>query len=138
MGLVQALALAIFPWIGMLIAAHVAINATSLSLAGFQIFLLLGGGIVFMTMSLLISSLVEGEYTAPIVSFGATVMLVYELSGKRLSPYSPWTFMMGVGYFHHQTPLVFQPVPWIYAGAFLAIGALVTLVSIKVIEQRDF
>jgi hypothetical protein len=138
MGLVQALALAVFPWIGMLVAAHVAINANSLSLAGFQIFLLLGGGIVFMATSLLVSSLVEGEYTAPIVSFGGTIMLVYALSGKRLSPYSPWTFMMGMRYFHHQTPLVVQPIPWIYAGAFLAIAALVTLVSIKVIQQRDF
>jgi ABC-2 type transport system permease protein len=138
MGIVEALALAVIPWAGMLVAAHVAIKVTSLSLAGFQIFLLLGGGIVFMMTSLLVSSLVEGEYTAPIVSFGATIMLVYALSSKRLSPYSPWTFMMGIGYFHRQTPLAIPPIPWIYAGAFLAIAALIAIVSIKVIQRCDF
>jgi hypothetical protein len=137
-GLMQAVALAIFPWIGMLVAAHVPINVSSLSLAGFQIFLLLGGGIVFMATSLLISSLVEGEYTAPVVSFGGIVLVVYALSGKRLSPYSPWTFMTGIGYLPHRTPLVVEPIPWIHAGAFLVVAALMTLVSINVIRRHDF
>jgi hypothetical protein len=138
MGILQAIALAIVPWIGMLFAAHVASQADAISRASFEVFLLLGGGIVFLATSLLVSSVVEGEYTAPIVSFGGIIMLVYALSSKRLIPYSPWAFMMGLAYFHRQTPFVIGPIPWFHAGAFVAIAALLTMVSIKVIQRRDF
>jgi ABC-2 type transport system permease protein len=138
MGLMQAIALAILPWIGMLLAAHVAVHTSTLSLAGIHIVLLLGGGVVFLAASLLVSSIVEGEYTAPIVGFGGIIMLVYALSGKRLVPYSPWAFMMGLGYFHRQTPLAVGPIPWLHAAVFVAIAALLAMISIKVIEERDF
>jgi ABC-2 type transport system permease protein len=138
MGILQAIALAIVPWIGMLFAAHVASQADAISRASFEIFLLLGGGIVFLATSLLISSVVEGEYTAPIVSFGGIIMLVYALSSKRLIPYSPWAFMMGLVYFHRQTPFVIGPIPWLRAGAFVSIAALLTILAIKVIQRRDF
>jgi ABC-2 type transport system permease protein len=138
MGILQAIALAIIPWIGMLFAAHVASQADAISRASFEVFLLLGGGIVFLATSLLVSSVVEGEYTAPIVSFGGIIILVYALSSKRLIPYSPWAFMMGLGYFHRQTPFVIGPIPWLRAGVFVAIASLLTLASIKVIQRRDF
>lgn len=138
MGLMQATALAILPWIGMLLAAHVPGEAKPISQASFHVFLLLGGGVVFLATSLLVSSLVEGEYTAPIVGFGGIIMLVYALSDRRLVPYSPWAFMMGLGYVHRQTPLVVSPIPWLHAAVFVAIAWLLVMISIKVIQERDF
>jgi hypothetical protein len=43
--------------------------------AAFHVVLLAGGGIVLYAIALLTSSLVEGEYTAPMVSFGILVLV---------------------------------------------------------------
>ena len=138
MALVQATLLAIVPWISMLLTLNIAGRAHAIPQAGFHIFLLLGGGVVFLAASLLISSLVEGEYTAPIVTFGVIIMLVYALSGKKLIPYSPWAFMMGFGYIDRERPFLVGPVPWFHAAAFAVIAALLTMIAIRVIQQRDF
>lgn len=138
MGLTQGIVVAILSWTGMLMAAHVAGKAIYLSQAGFHIFLLFSGGVVFLAFSFLISSLIEGEYTAPIVSFGVIIMLVHLFSSKSLVPYGPWAFMTGELYFHHRAPMLVGPLPWLRAGAFLGVAALLTLASTKVIDQRDF
>lgn len=137
MGLMEAILLAILPWIAMLIAAKVADKTHFISQASIHVFLLLGGGVLFLAASFLISSFVEGEYTAPIVSCGAIIMLAYVLSGDKLRPYSPWAFMLGSEYFHWRTAQL-APISWGFAGGFVAIAALMALVSIKVIQRRDF
>jgi ABC-2 type transport system permease protein len=138
MGLAQGIVLAVTSWAGMLFAAHVAGRMVYISQAGFHIFLLLGGGVVFVALAFLISSLVESAYTAPIVSFGVMIMLLYELSKRRLVPYSPWTFMLGFPYFRHQSPILERPLPLAPAGIFLGVAILLVLVSIKLIDERDF
>ena len=138
MGLMEAVALAILPWIAMLLSAKVAGKTQFIAQAGFHILLLLGGGILFLAASLLISSLVEGEYTAPIVSCGAIIMLAYALSGDKFRYYSPWAFMLGSDYFHWRAAAFVGPVPWFHAAAFTGIAALLTMIAIKVIQQRDF
>lgn len=45
-----------------------------------HIYLLLASGIVLLTFALLLSAIVEGEYTAPIVSVGAIILLAYAVS----------------------------------------------------------
>jgi ABC-2 type transport system permease protein len=137
-GLMEAAALAILPWIGMLLSAKVAGNTQFISQAGFHLLLLLGGGILFLACSLLISSFVEGEYTAPIVSCGAIIMLGYALSDDRFRPYSPWAFMLGSDYFHWRTAAFVGPVPWFHAAAFSVIAVLLAMIAIKLIQQRDF
>jgi ABC-type transport system involved in multi-copper enzyme maturation permease subunit len=37
--------------------------------------LLVGGGLFFFAVALLVSSLIEGEYTAPVVSFGIVLAI---------------------------------------------------------------
>jgi ABC-2 type transport system permease protein len=138
MGLMEAILLAILPWIAMLFAAKVADKTHFISQASIHVFLLLSGGVLFLAASFLISSFVEGEYTAPIVSFGVIIMLAYVLSGDKFRPYSPWTFMLGSEYFHWRTSQIVGPVPWLQAGIFTAIAALLTIISIKVVQRRDF
>jgi ABC-2 type transport system permease protein len=138
MGLMEAILLAILPWIAMLIAAKVAAQTYFIAQASVHIFLLLGGGVLFLAASFLISSFVEGEYTAPIVSCGAIIMLAYFMSNDKLLPYSPWAFMQGAEYFHWRTAQFVGPIPWIHAGVYVAIAALMTLASIKLIQLRDF
>ena len=138
MGLMEAILLAILPWIAMLFAAKVADKTHFISQASIHVFLLLSGGVLFLAAAYLISSFVEGEYTAPIVSCGAIIMLAYLLSDDKLRPYSPWAFMLGSEYFHWRTAEFVGPISWMHAGVFFAIAALMTLVSIKLIQRRDF
>jgi ABC-2 type transport system permease protein len=137
-GLLEAILLAVLPWMAMLFAARAAGKMYFISQACLHLFLLLGGGLLFLAVAFLISSFVEGEYTAPIVSCGAIIMLAYELSGNKYSAYSPWEFMLGTDYFHWRTAQFVGPIPWFHAAAFVAIAALLTMVSIKVIQRRDF
>ncbi len=137
-GLLEAILLAVLPWIAMLFAARVAGKFQFISQAGLHLFLLLGGGLLFLAVAFLISSLVQGEYTAPIVSCGAIILLAYELSDDRYGTYSPWAFMLGDKYFHWRTAQFVGPVPWFHAGAFVAIAALLVVLAIKVIQRRDF
>jgi hypothetical protein len=138
MGLAEAILLAILPWIAMLFYAKVAGETHFIAQASIHVFLLLGGGVLFLAASFLISSFVEGEYTAPIVSCGAIIMLAYLLDDDKLRPYSPWAFMLGSEYFHWRTAQFVGPISWIHAGVFVAIAALMTLISIKLIQWRDF
>ncbi|HEY1526048.1 MAG TPA: hypothetical protein VGH51_07405 [Candidatus Angelobacter sp.] len=138
MGLAEAILLAILPWIAMLFYARVASKMPFIEQASIHVFLLLGGGVLFLAASFLISSFVEGEYTAPIVSCGAIIMFAYLMSDDKLRPYSPWAFMLGSEYFHWRTAQFVGPISWIHAGVFAAIAAFVTLASIKLIQWRDF
>ena len=137
-GIIEAILLAVLPWIAMLFTAKVAGNMHFISQAGYHILLLLGGGIFFLAASFLISSLVEGEYTAPTVSFGAITMFAYVLSDAKLRPYSPWAFMLGSDYFRWRTSQFITPMPWIPAAAFVGIAVLLTMIAIHVVQRRDF
>jgi hypothetical protein len=41
---------------------------------GFYVLLLIGGGSAYLAMAVLVSSLVEGEYTAPAAAFGLVLL----------------------------------------------------------------
>jgi ABC-2 type transport system permease protein len=134
----EAIALAVVPWIGMLLAGKVAGNRDFLQRAGLHLLLLLAGGILFLALAYLVSSSVPGEYTAPVVSCGGSILLAYALSGDKLRPYSPWVFMTGTGYFHWRTGLFVRPIPWLQLGLFLVVAVVVAIISIKLIDERDF
>jgi len=138
MGLVQSVALAILPWIAMLFAGRAAGKPIFISQAGFHVFLLLTGGAVFIALALLISCVVEGEYTAPIVSLGVIVMLAYALSSRSLSRYSPSVYMMGFPYLDRHTSYLAGPLPWLRAGLYMLTAVLLTGIAIRVIQKRDF
>jgi ABC-2 type transport system permease protein len=87
---------------------------------------------------LLISSLVEGEYTAPIVSFGIVIAIVVSLDGERYQAYSPWAFMVGTEFWDRQTMQLVGPVPWMQAAVYLALAALLSFLSVKAIQRREF
>ena len=138
MGLIEGILLAVLPWLAMLLVAKVADQTHFIAQASIHVFLLLGGGVLFLAASFLISSFVEGEYTAPVVSCGAIIMLAYLMSDDKLSRYSPWAFMLGSEYFHWRTAQFVGPISWIHAISFVAIAALMTLISFKLIQRRDF
>jgi ABC-type transport system involved in multi-copper enzyme maturation permease subunit len=138
MGSVQAFVLAVVPWLAMLVVSGLPGNTYPVSQLSLHVLFLLTGGAVFLALALLISSLVEGQYTAPIVGIGISVQLINSLKGEKLNPYSPWTFMMGSEFFQARTGLFSGHLPLLHAAAFCAVAMLLMFISIKVIKRRDF
>src|ERR1700679_4196391 len=64
MGLAQAFLLTVVPWLVMLLICGSASKTYPFSQMGFHVFLLWSGGMVFVALAVLISSIVEGQYTA--------------------------------------------------------------------------
>jgi ABC-2 type transport system permease protein len=138
MGFVQAIALAVVPWIGMLAYGQVAGYHYSFWQLCFHVFLLLGGGMIFLAIAFLVSSVVEGQYTAPVVSIGVSAVLVYALRGERLAAYNPGRFMEGSDGFSWGTGLLTGHAPFLHAAAFGVVAALLFMISFKAIERYDF
>jgi len=137
-GVLQAMALVIFPWSAMFLIGGLTGKTHSTYQAFFHIVLLAGGGIVFFGVAFLISSLVEGEYTAPIVSFGILLVVGVVLGNGSLRGYSPWDFIAGADYFDRTTGLLIGPIPWMHIVVSILLGALFVAISAKAIQTRDF
>jgi ABC-2 type transport system permease protein len=138
MGALQSMALAIIPWSAMFVTASVTGKTHSFSQAWYHVVLLVAGGLVFFGMALLISSLVEGEYTAPVVSFGAVVGMSIVLGDGYLRTLSPYAFINGIEYYDRHTGLLTGPIPWGHIAANCAAAALLIGTSVKVMQRREF
>jgi ABC-2 type transport system permease protein len=138
MGLAQAVVLAIVPWTAMFTVGSIFGKTHSVSQAAFYLVLLLGGGLVFFAMAVLISSLISGEYTAPVISFGAVIVTAVALSSAALRRYNPWEFMTGLEYLNRHTNVLVLPVPWLQAAIYIFLAALLLALSVRVIQQREF
>jgi hypothetical protein len=137
-GLLQALVLVLVPWIAMFWIATTTGKTHSVSQALFHVVLLVGEGLVFFALALLVSSLVEGEYTAPVVSYGIVLTIMVTLNSGPLRGCSPWLFLIGADYFDRHTSLLIGPIPWLQAAAYLVLAAILVTISVRVIQKREF
>ena len=138
-GFIESIVLAAAPWIAMLILAGPGGEVRRyLTQAGVHIFLLVAGGSVLLTTALLLSVVIEGQYTAPIASLGIIILLAYTFGGKDFLAYSPISFMTGLRYFNRLTGMLTGAVPWLPALAFIGVGICLFTVSVKILERRDF
>jgi ABC-type transport system involved in multi-copper enzyme maturation permease subunit len=138
MGFLQAIALAVVPWIALFLYAAVAGYPYPFLQACFHILLLLSGGVLFLTIAFLISSLVEGQYTAPVVSIGVSAVLIYGLRGEKLARYNPGRMMAGNDGFSWRTGLLMGQAPFLHAAGFAIAAALLFAISVKAIQHYDF
>jgi len=139
-GVVESIVLGVVPWAAMLLVIYLGGKPFSLSQAGFYVLLLVGGGLVYFAMSILISALIEGEYTTPAVAYGA-VILVGAVCGsvKSLRPFFDlWRFITADKYYDRSTHLLSGPAPWFGISASLTVAVCMLLATIKVIQKRDF
>ena len=137
-GLLQSMALVLVPWGAMFLIAINTGKAHSIAQAWFHILLVAGGGLLFFAIALLVSTLVEGEYTAPVVSYAIVVGLAAAFADASLRVYSPLAFVMGSVYFDRRTALLMGPVPWMHLAASVLCAAILIGVSVKVIQRREF
>ena len=111
--------------------------------------LLVSGGLVFFAIAVLVVSLMEGEFTAPLVSFCVVVWIAFALHdppptvrdtlwNQTAQTHNPFYFMRGAAYFDGHTGLLAGPIPWVQAGIFVVLAALFIAASVKAIQLRDF
>lgn len=134
-GLVESAVLAVIPWIAMFVVAALTGQVRSFRQVGFYLVLLAGGGAVFAGVATLVSSLIEGTYTAPMVSLG--IVIACGNAPKSLDYLNPLDFMGGRNYIGPSSMLM-GPVPWVQFAANVCVAAFLILLSVKVIERRDF
>ena len=135
----QAMALVIVPWIAMFLIGTLNGKTHSVEQAFFHMVLLGGGGVAFLGTALLVSSLVEGEYTAPLVTFGVLIGISVALSStSSLHVYSPIEFIRGTEFLDRHTRLLTGPIPWLRIAAYVLAGGLLAALSTKAVQARDF
>jgi ABC-2 type transport system permease protein len=137
-GLTEAFMLAVVPWVAMFWVSSIFGKTRSFSQPGHYLVLLLGGGLIFFAVAVLVSSLISGEYTAPAVTFGAVIVTAVALSSSTLRRYSPWEFMTGARYRTEQTNLLSLPIPWLQAAIYLLIAGILLALSVRAIQRWEF
>ncbi len=138
-GVAEAIALAVAPWVSNILTSVFKGTPFSMSQGGCCILLLAGGGMVYLALAVLISSVIEGEYTSLGVALGV-VILAFDLSrrvdwlkGLNLIP-----LVTGNGYINKGTFLFSEALPWSRILASLSVAALMILASIGIIQRREF
>lgn len=137
-GFLQAMTLVVVPWIAMLLISSFTGFTHSMFQVGFHMVLLAGGGLLFLAMALLVSTFVEGEYTAPLVSFGGVILLVIGFGGESLRAYNPVRFLTGEQFLDRHTMLLVGPIPWMHIGVTILIAAFSVVMSVTAIRRREF
>jgi ABC-2 type transport system permease protein len=137
MGVIQAAALAVLPWCAVYLASSWAGLPIRVSQVSFYILLLLGGGLSYFAMALLVSSFVEGEYTAPAMAFGV-VLLTAIVFDAWLRPFSLWRLIAGDLCIDRKTYLLSPAFPWRGISASLAAALFMLLLALQRIRRRDF
>ena len=136
-GILEAIALGAVPWTTVFLVSSLARMPILISQVGFYLLLLLGGGLTYFAMAVFVSSLIEGEYTAPAVAFGV-VLLAAIVFDAWLRPYNLWRLVTGDYYIDRHTYLLSRHFPWRGTLASLSGAALILLASLRVIQKRDF
>jgi ABC-2 type transport system permease protein len=135
-GIFQAAALAILPWCAVFLASSSAGMPIRLSQVSSYILLLLGGGFSYFAMAILVSSFIEGEYTAPAISFGV-VLLTAIAFDAWLRPFSLWRLIAGdLSIDRHTFLLSSFPSRGVLAS--LAVALFMLLLALHRIRRRDF
>jgi len=136
-GILEAISLGVVPWVTIFLVSYAGGMPVLLRQVAFYAFLLVAGGLVYFAMAVLVSSLVEGEYTAPAVAFGL-VFLAAILFDAWLRRFNLWRLVTGDYYVDKKTFLLLGHFPWLGTLTSLSVAGLMLLASVKVIQEREF
>lgn len=137
MGILQAAALGTVPWVAVFAVSSSAGMPISIKQVGSYVLLLVGGGLVYFAMAVLVSSLVSGEYTAPALAF-AVVILAAMLFDSWLRRFNVWRLVNGDFSVDRNTYLLSAHLPWLGILGSLSVAGLMLLASLTVLQRREF
>lgn len=134
-GLLESAVLLAISWAAICITGVLTSPVRPVSLAIYYAMVTAAGGAVIAGISLLASSLIEGAYTAPTAVIG--LLLLSANAPKSWASVFPFRLMSGLANLDSSNMLT-GSWPWGDAAAFLAAGAALIWISVKVIERKDF
>lgn len=137
MGVLEASVLGVVPWLAVFLVAFFARKPISISQVASYVLLLVGGGLVYLALAILVSSLVSGEYTAPAVAFGI-VLLAAILFDAWLRQFNLWRLVTGDFSVNRSTYLLSEHLPWLGILSSLSVAVLMLLASAIVVQRREF
>jgi ABC-2 type transport system permease protein len=137
MGVLQAVALAVVPWITVCVVLWLAGKPFGIDQIGSYVLLLIGGGLVYFAMAVLVSSLIAGEYTAPALAIGLALLsaIVFDAWFRR---FNLWRLVTGDLSIDRSTFLLSRHLPLPGLVASLLVAVLLVLASISIVRRRDF
>jgi len=100
--------------------------------------LMIGGGLTFYSWGLLLSHLMQGEFTTPTLGIGFCLVLFILFKLPHLHAYSPFDLMSGKAYLDPSTFLLRGGLPWFPLSICLAIAAVTLFITVKIAESREF
>jgi hypothetical protein len=135
----QAITLAIVPWFSYFCISSFRRTPFSISQAAGCLLILLCGGAVYFAASILVSSIIESEYTAAAAAYGAVILAV-ALSENiaALKGMSPLDLVTGAEYIDKQTSLFSAGLLWTTLLSCLSVATLMVVLSIAITRWRDF
>lgn len=136
-GALEAIVLGVVPWLAILSISLLAGMPVVLTQVGLYVLLLVAGGLVYFAMAILVSSIIEGEYTAPAVAFGL-VLLSAIILDAWFRPFNLWRLVTGDFYIDRKTFLLAAHIPWFAILSSFSIASAMLLASVKVIQRREF
>jgi ABC-2 type transport system permease protein len=136
-GILEAITLGVVPWVVIFSVSYSAGMPVQLSQVAFYALLLVAGGMAYFALAILVSSIVEGEYTAPAVAIGL-IFLATIFFDAWLRRFNLWRLITGSFSIDRTTYLLAGHFPWLAVLASLCAGALMLLASVRIIQRRDF
>jgi ABC-2 type transport system permease protein len=137
-GLVETVALAVIPWSVMYVIANAAGKPVAFEQAAIHVTLMLSGGVFFFAVAVFCSSLLEGEYTVPLVALGVLAGVAVGLNDPPFRTYSPWYMLFGTNLLDRKTQLLTGPIPWPIIAGFATLAVVILLASVAIVERREF
>jgi ABC-2 type transport system permease protein len=138
-GLLEAVVLGVVPWLTIFLISSLNHTPIRISQAGLYILLLLGGGLIYFGVAVLVSSLVESGSAGAAAAF--VIMISIQIvfwSVDSLQPIAPWMVMDGERLLDRHTWLLSAPIPWLQVLVPLAVATLSLLAAVQAIQHRDF
>jgi ABC-2 type transport system permease protein len=137
-GLAETVTLAVVPWSAMFTIACTAGKPLPIEQAMIHVTLMLAGGLFFFATAVLCSSVLEGEYTAPLVAFGAIATAALALNDPPLREYSPWHMLFASNLLDRKRQLLSGPIPWPVIAGTAVVAGMMLIASVRMVEQREF
>jgi ABC-type transport system involved in multi-copper enzyme maturation permease subunit len=138
-GLIEAVVLGVVPWLTIFIVSSLNHTPIQISQAGLYMLLLLGGGLIYFGVAVLVSSVVESGSAGAAAAY--VIMISIQIvfwSVDSLQPSAPWMVMDGERLLDRHTWLLSAPIPWLQLVVPLAIATLSLLAAVHTIQRRDF
>ncbi len=139
-GAFQTLALSFAPWLTMFAVVFLYLRQpVSLTFTFSLLLALTSGGLLLFAMAVLVSSLVEGEYTAPVVAFGIFILNIYGTAiFDSLREWNIIRFMRLQEYVDRGAWMIGPSLPWAGIALTFALTILLGGLAVLAVEKRDF